>query len=88
MRNAKKLKREDIPMEESFLTVNDVAKIIDRSGESVRLYGKSGKLPMLRTAGGVRLFRMSDVRIFAEKYLSSEAGAIYLPRRKNLNEFV
>ena len=60
--------------EEPLLSVHDVAKILDKSGETIRVYSRKGKLPSMRTAGGWRLFRMSDVKEFAAKYLANEHG--------------
>lgn len=53
--------------DEIFLTVNDAAKILDRCGEAVRGYERRGELRALKTLGGVRLFKESDVRAFAQK---------------------
>jgi excisionase family DNA binding protein len=51
-----------------FLTVNDVAKVGDASAATVRLWADSGKLPVIRTASGMRLFRRADVeRLLAER---------------------
>ena len=54
-------------MNESLLTVNDVAKMLNRSGESVRGYERQGKLPAIKTLRGLRLFKEKDVREFAGK---------------------
>ena len=54
-------------MIENVLTVNDAAKVLERSGESVRVYERQGKLPAIRTAGGVRLFKQADVESFKRK---------------------
>jgi excisionase family DNA binding protein len=44
-----------------LLTVGEAAKILDRSADSVRAYAECGKLPVLRTQSGLRLFRFRDV---------------------------
>lgn len=55
---------------DEFLMVTDVARILNRSAESVRNYARSGKLPAIRTANGHRLFKRQDVLKFA----SSQKG--------------
>jgi excisionase family DNA binding protein len=50
-----------------FLTVTEAARILNRSGESVRNYERKGMLPAVKTARGIRLFRESDVRAFGER---------------------
>ena len=52
------------------LTASDVAR--EAKGEitpaAVRYWADAGKLPVVRTAGGVRLFRRADVeRVLAER---------------------
>ena len=51
-------------MQEIFCT-SDTAKFLDVSPDAVRLYERSGKLPAIRTVGGVRLFDRRDVEKFA-----------------------
>ena len=62
-------------MDESFLTVKDAAKILDRSGEAVRGYERQGKLRALKTRGGTRLFKLADVAALALKLRQKEQGA-------------
>lgn len=52
-------------MAEEFLMVHDVAKLVDRTGQTVRDWEREGKLPAIRTPSGVRLFKASDVNAFA-----------------------
>lgn len=47
-----------------FLTVLDVARILDRSEASVRAYESAGKLKATRTKSGMRVFKMDDVLEF------------------------
>lgn len=51
--------------DEQFLMVGAVARRLERSVEAVRGYERTGRLPAIRTAGGVRLFRSTDVERFA-----------------------
>lgn len=46
---------------DEFLTAQDVAKIAGVTTASVRLWADLGKLPVRRTAGGMRLFVREDV---------------------------
>jgi excisionase family DNA binding protein len=52
---------------DTLLMVNDAAKILRKSEQTVRWYEKEGKLAAIRTAGGRRLFKESDVRALAAK---------------------
>lgn len=71
-------------MKETYWTVQDAARFLDKSGECVRVYERTGKLPAaIKSARGVRLFRKSDVEAFAarqaeklNKYLRSETGSV------------
>lgn len=45
-----------------FLSCHDVAKLAGVSAAAVRLWADLGRLPVTRTAGGMRLFRRKDVR--------------------------
>ena len=54
-------------MIENYLTVSDVARVLDLSSESVRQYERTGKLVAIRTVGGVRLFKQTDVEAFKQK---------------------
>jgi excisionase family DNA binding protein len=55
----------------------EVARFLGKSSETVRLYERRGKLPAMRTAGGVRLFKRADVLQLAE-LLVQEAEAARL----------
>jgi len=46
------------------LLTGQVARILDISPESVRLWERSGRLPALKTEKGVRLFDRRDVEAF------------------------
>jgi hypothetical protein len=76
MNNSGPLNEEEEIMDKTLLTVGGAAKILDRSTASVRIYEAQGKLPVIRTATGLRLFRVKDVQEFAQKYLRGEAGAL------------
>ena len=52
---------------ETLLMVNDAAKILCKSEQTVRWYEKEGKLAAIRTASGRRLFKESDVGALAAK---------------------
>ena len=50
------------------LTVSGVGQILGLTPEAVRVLERKGKLPAVRTTGGIRLFRASDVeRLRAER---------------------
>jgi excisionase family DNA binding protein len=52
----------EVDMAESeLLSVTDSAKILGCSSDLVRLLERTGKLPAMKTAGGVRIFRREDV---------------------------
>lgn len=51
-------------MESQWLTVNDVARIVRRTTETVRNWERAGRLEAIRTAGGIRLFRREAVARF------------------------
>lgn len=50
----------------------DVARLAGVTTETVRSWHKAGKLPSLRTDGGVRVFRRADVLAFLRE--REEAG--------------
>jgi len=43
------------------MTVSEVARELDIAAETVREWADSGKLPMRRTAGGIRVFERADI---------------------------
>ena len=49
---------------EDFLTTLDVARRLNKSPETVRVYERLGKLPAVKTKSGMRLFREADVERF------------------------
>jgi DNA-binding transcriptional MerR regulator len=58
-----------------LLTVTVVAKMLGVSSESVRSYETRGVLKAaFKTAGGMRLFRESDVKELAEKRRQSASS--------------
>jgi hypothetical protein len=66
-------------MDDIFLTVTDAARILNRSGESVRNYERRGILPASKTARGIRLFKQSDVEALAERQRKVSLG--FQPRK-------
>ena len=65
------------PARPTYLTLSEAARRLDRSVYSVKLYEKSGRLPALRTATGLRLFDQRDVDAFARTLPARKGG----PRR-------
>jgi excisionase family DNA binding protein len=49
------------------LLTSEVARILNVSAETVRLWERSGRLPALKTEKGVRLFDRRDVVALAEQ---------------------
>ena len=43
------------------MTVSEVARELDIAAETVREWADSGKLPMRRTAGGIRVFERAAI---------------------------
>jgi excisionase family DNA binding protein len=60
-------KKEEVAMIENYLTVSDAARVLNRTGEAVRHYERTGQLAAIRTVGGVRLFKQADVENFKQK---------------------
>lgn len=54
-------------MEHAFLSTIDVARVLNCSGELVRMLARSGRLPCETTPGGRRIFRAEDVRRLADE---------------------
>jgi excisionase family DNA binding protein len=54
------------------LTINDVARLAGVSGDTVRLWDRTKKLPAVRTAGGIRLFFEDEVQKFLAARASDE----------------
>ena len=50
-----------------ILLTSQVARILDVSSETVRLWERLGRLPALKTEKGVRLFDRADVTALAER---------------------
>jgi excisionase family DNA binding protein len=51
----------DVSGSERWCTVGDAALLVRRSPQTVRNWVRSGRLPVIRTQGGVRLMRPADV---------------------------
>jgi excisionase family DNA binding protein len=59
-----------------LLTVFAVARLLNRSPSTIRVYEAEGKLKALRTSAGARLFRKADVdRFLARRQKDAEAEA-------------
>lgn len=59
-------------LDDSALLTSDVARVFDVSGEAVRKWERTGRLPALRTISGVRIFAGRDVlRLQAERASAS-----------------
>jgi DNA-binding transcriptional MerR regulator len=52
---------------DELLSVTEAGRILDRCAKTVREYDRSGRLPALRTRGGMRLFRVKDVQKLAQE---------------------
>jgi DNA-binding transcriptional MerR regulator len=52
-------------MAQEYRLISEVARELACSTSNVRLLAESGKLPVIRTATGVRLFADADVRKLA-----------------------
>jgi DNA-binding transcriptional MerR regulator len=53
---------------DTLLTVSSAARLMEKSEAAVRYAATTGKLPVIRTTNGQRLFRESDVREFLNKH--------------------
>jgi DNA-binding transcriptional MerR regulator len=54
-------------IDEKIHTVSSAARMIGKSEAAIRYAAATGKLPVIRTTNGQRLFRESDVRQFASE---------------------
>lgn len=52
---------------EELLSIGDAARLLDVSTSAVKQWSQTGKLPTMRTAGGIRLFRREDVERVAHE---------------------
>lgn len=55
-------------MDQDWLTVADVSRRLNLMPDTVRELERRGRLKAIRTEGGVRLFRKSDVEQFAREF--------------------
>ena len=58
---------------EALLLTSDVAKLRGVGPSRIRQLANEGKLPFMRTVGGVRLFRLSDVERFERQRAKDES---------------
>lgn len=56
---------------DELMTVSDAGRILGLSPDMVRRLADEGQLRLMRTVGGVRLFRRSDVERLAEERRAS-----------------
>jgi predicted site-specific integrase-resolvase len=54
-------------MDEDFLEPAQAARIWETTPATARRWGDEGRVPMIRTAGGQRLFKRLDVIAFKEE---------------------
>ena len=59
-------------MNDNLLTVSSAARLAGKSEAAIRYAATTGKLPVIRTTNGQRLFRESDVRDFLNKQSEKE----------------
>jgi MerR HTH family regulatory protein len=53
--------------QDDFMLTSDAARALERSPDRVRQYERAGRLPAVRTAGCVRMFRRRDVERLARE---------------------
>jgi DNA-binding transcriptional MerR regulator len=58
--------------QDELLGPYDASKIADVSPQTVRSWGDQGKLSVIRTAGGMRLFKRSEVEALAAERKETE----------------
>ena len=54
-------------MNEEILLASEVARRLGRSAQSIRNLADKNQIPCLRTLGGVRMFKLADVRALEVK---------------------
>jgi len=60
---------------DQLLTSGDAARVAGVSVDSIRNWADNGRLPSIRTAGGVRLFTRQDLeRVVQERNTPGEAA--------------
>lgn len=60
--------------EEQFMSSHDASRIAGVSPATVRLWANTGKLAAIRTSGGMRLFRRSEVEAVVQKRKESSTA--------------
>ena len=60
--------------EEQFMSSHDARRIAGVSPATVRLWANPGKLAAIRTSGGMRLFRRSEVEAVVQKRKESSTA--------------
>ena len=61
--------------ENQFFTVNDAARLLQLSPDSVRAFERAGKLPALRASNGTRLFKRRDIERLVAERAARKTGA-------------
>jgi excisionase family DNA binding protein len=51
----------------TLLTVSEAARELSKCTDTVREWARRGRLPVIRTEGGLRLFRREDVERIAQE---------------------
>jgi excisionase family DNA binding protein len=74
-----KVKVDHNDLEESFLTVAEVAEILKLNQQTVRNWIDQGSLPALRVGRRVRIKRSDFERVLAEGYSSGNAATSQQP---------
>lgn len=50
-----------------LISVSEAARMIERSGDQLRAYADAGRIPVIRTRSGQRLFKAGDVELLAKQ---------------------
>ena len=65
---------EDFDAPEALLTPSEVAALFRVNPKTVTRWARAGKISAIRTLGGHRRFRASEIRKFLEQVESEQAG--------------
>ncbi len=64
---------EEDPMDEPLLLASEVARKVRRSAQCIRSLADRRVLPCMKTEGGTRLFKLSDVLALEERLREQES---------------
>jgi DNA-binding transcriptional MerR regulator len=59
-------------MDSDFFLASGAGRILNRSAATVIYHAKAGRIPFIRTANGIRLFRLADLERFKAERESKE----------------